>query len=82
MLPSLHRDEDVRIPTNVPIVNMLLEEAINDVDKPKPISPISNDTSHKIYEDVQPKPRKSEIVSCDAGTQTERVDKRGGCSVM
>ena len=58
---------------------MLLEEAINDVDKPKPIS---NDTSHKIYEDVQPKPRKPEIVSCDAGTQTERVDKRGGCSVM
>ena len=78
-LPPLHRDEDVTISRNVPIVNMLLEDAIND--DPPVTSP------NKTYEDVEPKSVKpttttTSTKSCDAGTQTEKSDKKSGCVIM
>ena len=77
VLPPLHRDEDVTISRNVPIVNLLLEDAIND---DKPVA-----SANKTYEDVEPKsikPTTATTKSCDAGTQTEKSDKKSGCAIM
>ena len=42
-----------------------------------------NNPEHKTYEAVQLKETpKPQTVSCDAGTQTEKVDKKGGCLLM
>ena len=81
-LPPLHRDEDVSISRNVPIVNMLLEDAMDD---DKPVT-----SPNKTYEDVEPKSVKPTTTtttttttkSCDAGTQTEKSDKKSGCAIM
>ena len=73
VLPPIHRDEDVIISKHVPIVNMVLEDSTKE----------PNNSEHKTYEAVQmketPKPKS---VSCDAGTQTEKVEKKGGCMIM
>ena len=82
VLPPLHRDEDVTISRNVPIVNMLLEDAMDD---DKPVA-----SPNKTYEDVEPKSVKPTTTtttttttkSCDAGTQTEKSDKKSGCAIM
>ena len=43
----------------------------------------SKDLSHKAYEAVQLKETtKPQTVSCDAETQTEKVEKKGGCFIM
>ena len=79
VLPPLHRNEDVTISRNVPIVNMLLEDAIND---DKPVKTGTINTGHKTYEDVNPKAAAPVTKSCDAGTQTEKSDKKSGCGIM
>ena len=80
VLPPLHRDEDVTISRNVPIVNMLLEDAIND---DKPFRTGTTNTGHKTYEDVEPKAAAPVTTkSCDAETQTEKTDKKNGCGIM
>ena len=75
VLPPIHRENDVKIPKHVPIVNMVLEESNRDQ--------CHNNPEHKTYEAVQLKETpKPQTVSCDAGTQTEKVDKKGGCLIM
>ena len=75
VLPPIHRENDVKIPKHVPIVNMVLEESNRDQ--------CHNNPEHKTYEAVQLKETpKPQTVSCDAGTQTEKVDKKGGCLLM
>ena len=75
VLPPIHRENDVKIPKHVPIVNMVLEESNRDQCPANP--------EHKTYEAVQLKETpKPQTVSCDAGTQTEKVDKKGGCLIM
>ena len=55
VLPPIHRDNDVKIPKHVPIVNMVIDDNSNE--------PGQSNSDHKTYESVQiketPKPFQS-----------------------
>ena len=75
VLPPIHRDNDVKIPKHVPIVNMVIDDNSRE--------PGQSHSDHKTYESVQIKETpKPSAISCDAGTQTEKVEKKGGCLIM
>ena len=75
VLPPIHRDNDIKIPKHVPIVNMVIDDSSKE--------PGQSKSEHKTYEAVQMKETpKPSTISCDAGTQTEKVEKKGGCLIM
>ena len=91
ILPPLHRDNDVIISRDVPIINVLLDDALKEETnlteknkthtmkgkEPKSQSPTETDSKHQ--KDNQPS---ETFNACDAGTQTEKFEKKGGCHIM
>ena len=91
ILPPLHRDNDVIISREVPIINVLLDDAMKEETNPKeknktPImtekepkskSPTTPDSKHQ-----KDNPSSETFNACDAGTQTEKFEKKGGCHIM
>ena len=74
VLPPIHRDDDVKIPKHVPIVNMVIDNSSKEP---------GQSNSDKTYEALQIRETlKPSTISCDAGTQTEKVEKKGGCLIM
>eukprot|EP00092_Neocalanus_flemingeri_P033900 GFUD01036864.1.p1 GENE.GFUD01036864.1~~GFUD01036864.1.p1 ORF type:complete len:1534 (+),score=418.92 GFUD01036864.1:96-4697(+) len=95
ILPPLHRENDVIIAREVPIINVLLDDAMKEDIKVEPnikkTSIKENEIKIQKQTHVENKVTKDDECSetpkdafnaCDAGTQTEKVDKKGGCQVM
>ena len=75
VLPPIHRDDDVKIPKHVPIVNMVIDNSSK--------KPGQSNSENQTYEALQMRETlKPSTISCDAGTQTEKVEKKGGCLIM
>jgi len=87
ILPPLHREKDVIIAKEVPIINVLLDDAMKEDTETKPAL---NNKSAKAKvielqedsEEEKSKLPKETFNACDAGTQTEKSDKKGGCFIM
>ena len=81
ILPPLHRDDDVIISREVPIINVLLDDAMKeDINLNKKIT-----KSLELEREAQNKkmdPVKTKNSACDAGTQTDKIDKKGACQLM
>ena len=73
VLPPIPRDENISIPKHVPIVNMVIDDRRHDQEEGQ------NDVGSKTYETIQLMPK---TVSCDAETQTEKVERKGACLIM
>jgi hypothetical protein len=89
ILPPLHRENDVIISRDVPIINVLLDDALKEETNPKeknktptmkekePKSPTKPDSKYQ-----KDNPSSETFNACDAGTQTEKFEKKGGCHIM
>ena len=91
ILPPLHRDNDVVISREVPIINVLLDDAMyedtNTVEKNKPTIIKEKETqipmpTKQDNRDKKDNPSSDVFNACDAGTQTEKFEKKGGCHIM
>jgi hypothetical protein len=89
ILPPLHRDKYVIISRDVPIINVLLNDAMkedtNTVEKNKPTTIKENQIpmpSKQDNKDKKDNPSSDVFNACDAGTQTEKFAKKGGCHIM
>ena len=90
ILPPLHRENDVIIAREVPIINVLLDDAMKEEPKLKSNIkiPTVKDKELKIKEHKTPKidtsseAPKDAYNACEMGTQTEKIDKKGGCLLM
>ena len=60
---------------------MVLDTEGNKTKVPTPTTDMDT-SSNKIYETVEAKKEKPLVISCDAGTQTEKNDKKSGCVIM
>ena len=95
ILPPLHRENDVIIAREVPIINVLLDDAMKEEPKLKSNIKIAmvkeNEFKIKEHTQVEDKTPKNDTSSetskdaynaCDMGTQTEKIEKKGGCLLM
>ena len=91
ILPPLHRDNDVIISRELPIINVLLDDAMKEDNQPnkKKNKPIMKETETQIKnpteldnKEQKDNPSSGTFNACDAGTQTGKFEKKGGCHIM
>jgi len=86
ILPPLHRDDDVIIARDVPIINVLLDDAMKEEPIPveKLIRPTIKEREIRIESPSKGNAAKKDDAfnACDMGTQTEKAEKKSGCRLM
>jgi len=84
ILPPLHREDDVVISREVPIINVLLDDAMKEDTNinEKIMKTISKEKEIKVNVPKSVEKGPESPSACDAGTQTEKSEKKGGCLVM
>ena len=86
ILPPLHRDDDVIIARDVPIINVLLDDAMKEEPIPveKLIRPTIKEREIRIESPSKGNAAKKDdaFPACDMGTQTEKAEKKSGCRLM